>query len=325
MQPKTPQASQTSAVDVFLHLFWFILLYLTAFSLAALLFDYVDVLYPPLFNYLGSNSIVTEVSILLVAWPVFFLTNWVLGKIAKKTPDIRRSVVRKWLVYLTLFVTALTLVIDLITIVYNFLSGGLSVSFGLKTLAVLIVAGLMFGYFLWDVRKGEISKMVVRIFAWGTSALLLISIVAGFVIAGTPAEQRRQRQDQQRVSDLQNIQSEVFAYYATKEALPATLDQLRSDVTGFVPPRDPETEQAYEYQASGDLSFELCATFGAEDTDGITGGFEDPYNGRVLTPIYPGFDDTAWAHPIGRTCFDRTIDPEQLKQIFGDVTSREVR
>jgi hypothetical protein len=61
--------------------------------------------------------------------------------------------IRKWLIYFTLFAAALIIIGDLVTLLNRFLEGELTVRFLLKVLAVFFVAGSVFYYYLWDLRK----------------------------------------------------------------------------------------------------------------------------------------------------------------------------
>ncbi|HLM53556.1 MAG TPA: DUF5671 domain-containing protein [Pseudoxanthomonas sp.] len=67
----------------------------------------------------------------------------------------RLSAVRRWLTYLTLFVMAIALAGDMIVLVYNVLGGESSVRFLLKVLVAAVIAGSIFGYYLWDMRREE--------------------------------------------------------------------------------------------------------------------------------------------------------------------------
>ena len=72
-----------------------------------------------------------------------------------RSPGKRLSAVRRWLTYLTLFIAACVLVGDLITLVHAFLSGELTLRFALKVGVVALIAGGIFGWYLWDLRQEE--------------------------------------------------------------------------------------------------------------------------------------------------------------------------
>jgi uncharacterized membrane protein (DUF106 family) len=63
--------------------------------------------------------------------------------------------VRRWLTYLTLFVSAGVLIADLVTMVYNVLGGELTTRFVLKVLVVGAIAGGVFWYYLTDLGVDE--------------------------------------------------------------------------------------------------------------------------------------------------------------------------
>ena len=145
--------------------------------------------------------------------------------------------------------------------------------------------------------------------------------MAGFVIAGSPQNQRLVRLDERRVSDLQTIQWQIINYWQQKEKLPESLETLRDPLSGWslpVPPLFEEGEK-YEYAVKGDLKFELCATFALAMPKGwreYGGGKIYPMpmmEGRDVAVSYPypgGGVNESWDHEAGRTCFERTIDPD---------------
>ncbi len=102
-----------------------------------------------------ANAIRWSTSAVVIAYPVFIWVSWLLGRAMKKDPEKRGSKIRKWLTYITLFIAAGIIIGDLITLVFNALGGELTARFVLKVLVVGGIAGLIFGYYLWDLRKEE--------------------------------------------------------------------------------------------------------------------------------------------------------------------------
>lgn len=83
-----------------------------------------------------------------------FIFRWT-NKTIVANPARRGSRPCKWLTYLTLFVAAVTLAGDVMTLVYNVLGGELTARFLLKIATVAIIAGGAFTYFLTDIRKDD--------------------------------------------------------------------------------------------------------------------------------------------------------------------------
>ncbi|MDD3102252.1 MAG: DUF5671 domain-containing protein [Patescibacteria group bacterium] len=301
--------------DVFLHLFNIIIFYLSIVNFILLITEYISVIFPDAlsFYYNGiTRAIQSSTSILIISIPVFILTSWMLGKDLKNNPEKREMKLRKWLLYFTLFISALTIIIDLIVFINNFLSGELTIQFFLKILTVLLVAVAVFGYYIWDLkRKDPETSKLPKILAWVISGVVLISIIWGFFILGTPAIQRDRRLDEQRVSNLQEIQERIVNYWTQKEKLPQNLGELEDSISGFIVPQDPETVVSYEYNVTGPLSFELCATFNASSKNPKSISPAKLRSSPALNQF--GSLQQNWDHETGKTCFTRTIDPELYK------------
>lgn len=295
--------------DVFLHLFNIVTFYLSMVGFIILYVQYINVLFPDKLNYYFtaiSDLVRTASSILFVAVPAYILTAWLLGKDLAVTPEKRELKLRKWLTYFTLFISAITIIVDLMIFVYNFLNGELSARFGLKVLVVLLVACGVFGYYMWELKRKELKSRLPRVLAIILAVFALGSIITGFFIVGTPTDQRNRRFDEQRVQELQMIQGQVVNYWTLKKSLPADLSLLQDNISGFVVPMDPETKIAYEYKIIDSLKFELCATFALASDD--RQGSRGPY---YATP-FDSFQQN-WSHEAGRACWTRTIDPELYK------------
>jgi hypothetical protein len=149
-----------SARDAFMYLLLFATLYTVAYYLGRLLFDLINLAFPDPAAYQGyaeyvRQSIRWSISALIVSLPVFLLMSWLTGRAARVDPTKRTSPVRRWLTYLTLFFSACVLIGDFVTLVYNLLSGELTIRFILKVAVVAAIAGTAFWYYLSDLRIDE--------------------------------------------------------------------------------------------------------------------------------------------------------------------------
>ena len=302
------QIQNTYPRDVFMHLLNTIALYISTFTILNLIFNYINTLFPdklnPYFN--PGDAIRWTLSLFIIIFGVFVWTSRFLEKDLAKNPNKNDLKIRRWLLYLTIFLAALLLIGDLVALIYNFLNGDLTLPFILKVISVLMVGGVVFWYYLYDLKKkpGEFSpkaKMIIL----GSIIIVVLVIAYGFYLAGSPFKQRMIRFDNQRVNDLQTIQNQIVYYWQQKNELPQSLDDLKDSISGFAPPLDPETNKPYTYSITGKLSFELCADFSLPSTSGSS-----PMVARAA-PL-GGFGDN-WEHKEGHVCFSRTIDPELYK------------
>ena len=149
-----------SAREAFIYLVLFTTLYLTTFNLGRLIFQFANLAFPDpaaMHDFADSarEAIRFSVASLVIAFPIFLYLSLLIGRSIKRDPSKRASKVRKWLTYMTLFVAAAVIIGDLTALVYNFLGGELSLRFALKVITVAAIAGGIFGYYLWDLRKEE--------------------------------------------------------------------------------------------------------------------------------------------------------------------------
>lgn len=149
-----------SAREAFLYLVLFLTLYITTVSFGSLLFAFVERTIPDvlqgMYERTGTLSTIrTSTASLIITFPIFVLLSRLLERGLEHDPQKRGSKVRKWLTYLTLFIAAVSIIIDLIVLVGSLLSGELTTRFLLKVAIVLVIAGTAFGYYLWDLRRDE--------------------------------------------------------------------------------------------------------------------------------------------------------------------------
>ncbi len=301
-----PQKIKTGARDFFLHFGAMVALYAGTVALINLLFRIINVAYPQVDQYfLGTTQVSLPVATLIVVFPIFLILTNIVRKGYEAEAERKQIAIRKWLVYITLFITGAVISGDLITLIYFFLDGReLTPGFLLKFLAVLVVTGSIFGYYLEDLRD-RLTSTKRNYWRLVAGVLVVGSIVAGFTVIGSPRAQRLARYDEQKVNDLQNIQSQVITYWQQKNKLPTALDELKDPLSYFSIPLDSQTGSTYEYKNINPLTFELCAVFNKKSGEVNT----KPRMSNAY--YYVGMENENWVHGEGRSCFTRTVDPDR--------------
>jgi hypothetical protein len=295
-------------------------------SFLSLIFETLDHVFPDVLT--GSyqygyatysfESMRSALALLIIVFPVFLILSRFWLAAMRKEMSHWDSIIRKWVLYLVLFLAGVTVLVDLVTLVRYFVSGEITVRFILKVVAVLIVAAMTGWYYVRQVQGRDEAK-VNRLLLVKSSVLVIAAIVWAFTVMGSPVSQRDLRLDQRRVEDLQSIQWQVISFWQQKEKLPKTLGELANPISSYMVPKDPEFEKGlqYEYAVKGDKTFELCATFtlpmpkGWVENSGYGfGGTMAVRDIAVSSMPYPGGAGDSWDHQEGRTCFERTIDPD---------------
>lgn len=293
------------ARDAFFHLLTFTTLYSTVIATIVLMFQYLNRLLPDAASgtydtYASDFSgIRWSLAVLIVSFPLFIFLSRILHAEFKKHPEKLFSGIRKWLTYLTLFVTACTLIGDVITLFFFLLDGELSTRFILKVLAVFLMSGLPFWYYFSVVRmepEKYAASQAHKTFFGAMCVIVPLIFVWGIFIVGSPTYGREQRFDEKRISDFRLIHEEVLnQVYGDKrytepsvtpqvlpKSLPKDLESISANAQYTkISMNDPETGVAYEYIVKG-TSYDLCAEFNLERN----------------------YDyDVFWNHSAGHDCF----------------------
>ncbi len=255
---------------------------------------------------------------IIIFFPCFIYILLIVNKDLKANPEKKDMWVRRWMIFLTLFITGLAIAIDLVTLIYRFLGAeDLTLRFFLKVFFVLAVAVTIFKITFADLKRTSFEitgkmKIIVGII----SVIILSAVVYGVIIIGSPSEQRAKMMDTTRVNDLSSIQNQIVnSQWQNKGEVPASLDALKDPISNYAVPTDPETKADYEYTKLSKNSFELCATFKTE----VSTTTLNSVTGKPASYPY-SYDEVInqnWQHGIGRTCFTRTID-EKLYPINKD-------
>ena len=312
---------KTTPKDFFVFIGAMAALYASAVSLINLLFEIINASFPdPLsFNYDNfSSGMRWSIASLIIVFPIYIFLSRFINKDLAANFLKKNLGVRKWLTYLTLFVAGVTIITDLILLINTFLGGEITARFAFKVLAVLIVAGTVFAYYLYDLKKdvGQKSNKM-KLLAWVVSFAVLASIVGGFFIMGSPFTLRMKRFDERRVNDLQNIQYQIVNFYQRKGSLPNSLDELKDPIAGFNIPLDPDSAASYGYKKISDspvgeagLSFKLCADFSLASDSQIDSKYMTRPMPVFLGDSYDSYQNENWQHASGEQCFDRKIDKD---------------
>ncbi|MDO8517693.1 MAG: DUF5671 domain-containing protein [bacterium] len=309
---------KTTPKDFFLWAGAMVTLYGSIIAFINLLFGYINYAFPDaLNNYYYGNPYDSGISYWMAAFIVFGTAAVGLLRVIHKTierdPSRADIWVRRWALYLTLFIAGITILGDLVVLLNTFLAGeDVTTRFLLKVAVVLLVAGGAFMHFLADLRGYWVAKpMRANSVTTAVALVGILAIVAGFFIVGTPWQARLYRFDVQKVNDLQNIQSQIVGYWQQKQKLPSQLSDLSDSLSYNTLPSDPQNGEQYAYKTTGALSFELCAGFNAPSQ----GTLQDNYpKYRLTTPAPMGGGKATpdnWQHAAGDVCFERTIDPER--------------
>ena len=301
---------KSSTADIIVNLFSFILLGIVATALGTLYFGIIGKAFPdPLsgMGYYGESaamsSIHYSIAALLIGFPLYYAAMRIWFRKFREDEGRTESKLSKWLTYIVLLSASVTIVGDLITVVFTFLQGEITARFFFKSLTVLAIAGIIFGFYFLERRKiqyrKDIPRTVFRNFGIAVAAVVALGIVLGFFAGGSPETARKRSFDAQRVNDLSSLSSCIESYATDLGQLPGALAELeKSSMYSYCSDsmRDPETGAEYGYRivtsqrmqgAARVGEFELCATFALPSSDAD----RSPYGGDI------------WSrHGAGRQC-----------------------
>jgi hypothetical protein len=277
-----------------MYLLLFTTLYLSAYNAGVVVFESINRAFPDAAvrasGVYARQEVRWALSSLIVSFPVFVYLSVMIERSIRADPGKRRSNIRRWLMYLTIFAAATVLIGDFITLVYNALGGELTTRFVLKMLTIATIAGTIFGYYLSDLRledtKSAVDGVGLKRAAAGFAAVAAAAVVvAGLFMIGSPSEERARTLDERRVDDLRDISRWTNLYFDRQHRLPANFEEVSREGGVGVDGRDP-AGGTYEYRVTSATTYELCATFQRDSSDrrGATSG-------------------DFWSHEAGRRCF----------------------
>ncbi len=340
---------KSSVLEVILNLFSFILLGVVVTALGMLFFNIISYFFPvseQVYNLslvqAMRDAIHYATAALIIGFPLYYMSMQLWFRKFDEDEGKVESKLTRWITYLVLLVAAVTMVGDLIAVLYTFLQGEATVRFFLKGITLFSLAGAVFGFYLLERKRvqyhKEVSLRVFKSYAGTLMGVIVVGITFGFMAAGTPDTERVRAFDAQRSSDLESTAQCVAAYTEKFEALPEQLSDLRrsSDFSYCDSLYDPETGMPYEYRITTPLTigenglatgeFELCANFAlATISDTYTGASRQA--GATSVKIGYSMDTVSvkwYTHTAGRYCNFESVSFKARDVGVNTVTSTAV-
>ena len=271
------------ARDAFLYLLAFVTLGIWTVAFVWLANALIGHAFPSAIDYQNDTppefrtSVAAQLASLIVAFPIFLLVSRSIVRETARRPESLESGVRKWLTYLALVLTSVTLLCDCVWFLTQFLEGDLTLRFVLDVVVLFLVAGGVLWYYLGTVRAVPSPPHRDRTFGWFATVAVAAIVILGFTGTGAPWHERVLSLDDRRVTELHTAATRISENYEKNKKLPETLPPG----TGV----DPATRKPYVYAPLAGSRFKLCATFDAAN-------FET--------------SDVFWRHSDGFQCY--TID-----------------
>ena len=340
----TQSDMKTKALDIFLYLGIAISLITSVTNLLQIIFTAVDRKFVDILSYTSyvdqsQSDVRFAIAFLVVMYPIYVGLSWYVANDIKKFLYKQDIAVRKIMIYCTLFVTVLTLIGTLVSVIYTYLGGELSIRFGIKAVSIFAVALGLFGYYYYSLKRDfSKSTMVPTLVTLITSVMVIGGVIWSISIIGSPAQMRAKKIDSTRLSDISRLQQEIFNKVQVTDKLPSALSELDNAFQGYQVPVDPVTKDRYMYKVvqqpvmktnyttnkkemTSQAVFELCAAFDtvrAIDSRGQAipvkteaGNVLSTDTMYLASNYYSDGDQSPfWNHGVGVTCFKRIISPD---------------
>ena len=280
-----------------------ITLFVSISGIIALLFGLINIKYPDeaegYWAYESAQSSIRyAIALLVVFFPAFIFLTRRVNQASRLESNFYHSLTR-WILYLALLIGGLVLLGDLVAVILTFLNGELTVRFILKAATILVVVGSAM-YYYWQDTKGYWRNNEQQSIYIGAilSFLVVVAVVYGYTRIDSPQVVRELRLDQQQLVDLQDMQWRVEAWHAENQTLPENINDVYRDIEA---PTAPGGRQPYTYSATGQLTYELCATFAKPTPES-----ERMASKPIVDPEYNP-NNYNWEHGTGEKCFERTV------------------
>ena len=285
----------------FYYLLSLVALIFLSVSVVMIVFEIIDRSVFDSLSYYGSvnnqKSLRFGISAILVSAPIFFLCVGFINKGLKRGEIGKDSLLRSWLTYLILAVSAVIILGSFVGIINSFLSGEMTLKSILRLLTIIVVSALVFSFYLYDIRRNEIKNKdgIIKKFFFSALVLIVIVFASSWFFVDSPRVAREIKIDQKLLNNIYSAESYVNIYYEKEKSLPESLEDLIIVVDGVMFEDNminPRTGERISYSKLGEDEFELCADF-------KTDSYESERN-RVY-PVY--INDGSKVYVKGWNCF----------------------
>ena len=286
----------------FLYMLSLAALMFTGFSVGMIAFQIINKYVPDAINQFRSSfdtgALSFALSALIVAAPVFFITNYFIYKGLYKGALKKDSGIRKWLTYFILLVSSVVILGWFIGLINTFLGGELTLKFALKALVSIILSALAFNFYLYDIRRKNTTgtkNNVIRIYFYIALIIVIGALSSALIFGESPMEARNKKIDNAILNDFSSIKNAIDQYYITNENLPKNLSVLGEEIRFITQDilTDPEKSLDYQYNILSEKKYELCADF-------KTSNLED---NNAENEFYREI----WPHKEGKQCIEKSI------------------
>lgn len=307
-----------TALEVALNVFSFILLGISITAIGVLYYEIIDAYFPdPMLlsysssgygSFVNTEAVHYSIAALIIACPFFFFASRLWFRRFRQEEVKIETAFTKGITYLVLLVCSVVLVGDLIAILFTFFQGEMSIRFFLKALVVFALAGTVFGWYFFERREIQYKKIVPKKvflnFLGGASTFIVVGVIFGFLIAGSPQIARMRAFDDQRSQQLSDLASCINNFAFEYQRLPRDFKELQKSTYSYCAENisDPETRAPYSYRIimesktvgmTREGEFELCAEFSLDSSQG---------NDALYLPN----DSKWWTHKAGKECYEIT-------------------
>ena len=297
----------SSMAEIFINFLSFILLGIVATAVGIIFFQVINKYFPDIlsltyrgyeFSTFNASAIHYSIASLVVGFPLYVWALWFWFRSFRGSKDLEESRLSKWLTYIVLLIASVTVIGDLITVIYNFLSGEFGARFLLKALVILVISVFIFIFYFLERKKiqykKDVSPTLFTVLLILASLIAVSAVILGFVAGGTPFEARLRKFDLERTRNLQELSSCVSAFAYDNERLPVSLDELKNNARYNYCSRiaDPETKKEYGYSVISKNEFNLCGEFNLSNLDEVQG---------------IGYYDNWQRHDVGQNCQKQTV------------------